>query len=154
MLNLKKISIRRGRKLLIENATFQAHAGQRMGLIGANGSGKTSLFALLLGELEADDGELGIDPNDVFAHVAQESPNTESSAIDHVMDGDEELRKTQSAIAAAEAASGGDSQNLHVLYEKMELIDGFTAEARAAKLLNGLGFSADEITRPVRAFQH
>jgi len=107
---------------------------------------------MLLGELEADDGELGIDPNDVFAHVAQESPNSEDSAIDYVMDGDEELRKTQNDIAAAEAASGSDDEKLHVLYEKMEHIDGFTADARAAKLLNGLGFSADEITKPVRAF--
>jgi ATP-binding cassette subfamily F protein 3 len=71
LLNLKNISIRRGRKLLVEGVTMQVHAGQRMGLIGANGSGKTSLFALLLGELEADDGELGIDANDVLAHVAQ-----------------------------------------------------------------------------------
>jgi ATP-binding cassette subfamily F protein 3 len=151
LLNLKEISIRRGRKLLVEHVTFQAHAGQRMGLIGANGSGKTSLFAMLLGELEPDDGELGIDPNDVFAHVAQESPNSDRSAVDHVMDGDEELRNTQALLQEAEAASG-DDQNLHVLYEKMELIDGFTAEARAAKLLSGLGFSADEIGKPVREF--
>jgi ATP-binding cassette subfamily F protein 3 len=151
LLNLKEISIRRGPKLLVEHVTFQAHAGQRMGLIGANGSGKTSLFAMLLGELEPDDGDLGIDPNDVIAHVAQESPNSDRSAIDHVMDGDEELRKTQTLLQAAEAASG-DDQNLHILYEKMELIDGFTAEARAAKLLSGLGFSTDEIGKPVREF--
>jgi ATP-binding cassette subfamily F protein 3 len=135
-LNLQKISIRRGRKLLVENVSFQAHAGQRMGVIGANGSGKTSLFAMLLGELEPDDGELGIDPNDVFAHVAQESPNTSESAIDYVMDGDDELRKTQAAIAAEEA----------------EAIDGFTAEARAARLIHGLGFSAADIRKPVQAF--
>jgi ATP-binding cassette subfamily F protein 3 len=133
LLNLKEISIRRGPKLLVEHVTFQAHAGQRMGLIGANGSGKTSLFAMLLGELEPDDGDLGIDPNDVIAHVAQESPNSDRSAIDHVMDGDEELRKTQTLLQAAEAASG-DDQNLHILYEKMELIDG------------------DEIGKPVREF--
>lgn len=152
MLNLKQISIRRGRKLLIRNVTFQAHAGQRMGVIGANGSGKTSLFALLLGELEADDGELGIDPNEVFAHVAQESPNSTSSAVDYVMDGDEELRKTEVAIAAGEASAKRDDKKLHALYEKMEAIDGFTAEARAAKLINGLGFSADDIRKPVREF--
>lgn len=123
-----------------------------MGLIGANGSGKTSLFAMLLGDLEADDGELGIDPDDVFAHVAQESPNSECSAIEYVMDGDQELRKTQASISSAESASSGDDNGLHLLYEKMELIDGFTAEARAAKLLNGLGFSAGEIGNAVRDF--
>lgn len=152
MLNLKNISIRRGRNLLVENVTMQVHAGQRMGVIGANGSGKTSLFALLLGELEADDGELGIDANDVFAHVAQESPNTTSSALNYVMDGDEELRKTQAAIAAGEANPDANDERLHAHYERMETIDGFTAEARAAKLIHGLGFSADDIHKPVRAF--
>lgn len=152
MLNLQQISIRRGRNLLIEDVTFQAHAGQRMGLIGANGSGKTSLFMMLLGELEPDEGELGIHPNDVFAHVAQESPNARCSAVDFVIDGDSELRKTQAAIAEGEANPHRDDKNLHSLYETMELIDGFTAEARAAKLLHGLGFSADEIGKPVRSF--
>ena len=152
MLNVQKISIRRGRKLLLENVSFQVHSGQRIGVIGANGSGKTSLFALLLGELEADEGELVRDPGDVFAHVAQESPNTLSSALDYVIDGDEELRKTQAAIAAGEARSDGDDKTLHALYERMETIDGFTTEARAAKLLHGLGFAADEIRKPVREF--
>ena len=149
MLNLKQISIRRGRKLLIDNVSFQVHAGQRMGVIGANGSGKTSLFALLLGELEADEGELGLDHNDVFAHVVQESPNTASSALDYVMDGDAELRKTQAAIASVEASSDGNDASLHALYDRMETIDGFTAEARAAKLLHGLGFKTADETRPV-----
>jgi ATP-binding cassette subfamily F protein 3 len=152
LLNLQQISIRRGRNLLIEDVTFQAHAGQRMGLIGANGSGKTSLFMMLLGELEPDEGELGIHPNDVFAHVAQESPNARCSAVDFVIDGDSELRKTQAAIAEGEANPHRDDKDLHSLYETMELIDGFTAEARAAKLLHGLGFSADEIGKPVRSF--
>ena len=152
MLSLQKISIRRGRRLLIENVSLQIHAGQRMGVIGANGSGKTSLFALLLSELEADEGELGIDPDDVFAHVAQESPDTASSALDYVMDGDDELRKTQAAIAAGEARSDGHDKSLHTLYERMESIDGFTAEARAAKLIHGLGFSASETAKPVREF--
>ena len=152
MLNLNKISIRRGRNLLVENVTLQVHAGQRMGVIGANGSGKTSLFALLLGEIDADDGELGIDANDVFAHVAQESPNSTRSALDYVMDGDGELRRTQAAIAAGEARSDGNDLALHALYERMETIDGFTAGARAAKLLHGLGFSGDDIGKPVREF--
>jgi len=152
LLNLNQISIRRGRKLLIEKATFQVHAGQRMGVIGANGSGKTSLFAMFLGELEADDGELSIDPHDVIAHVAQESPNTTNSALEYVIDGDKELRETQAAIAAGEARSGGDDAELHASYEKMQTIAGFTADARAAKLLNGLGFSPAEIHKPVREF--
>jgi len=152
VLHLNQISIRRGRKLLVQNVSFQVHAGQRMGLIGANGSGKTSLFALLLGELEADDGTFRIDPDDVFAHVAQESPNSSSSALDYVIDGDSELRRTQAAITAAEAADKPNDAGLHILYETMETIDGFTAEPRAAKLLNGLGFAADEFGNPVKSF--
>jgi ATP-binding cassette subfamily F protein 3 len=152
VLNLHKISIRRGRTLLFEDVSFQVHSGQRMGLIGANGSGKTSLFAMLLGELDADDGDVGIDANDVFAHVAQESPNTTDSAVDYVMDGDVELRATQASIAAVENDPGASDENVHALYERMEAIDGFTAEARAAKLISGLGFAADEVAKPVREF--
>ncbi len=150
MLSLTKISLRRGRKVLIENASFQVHAGQRMGVIGANGSGKSSLFAMLLGELEADDGELKLDPRDQIAHVAQESPHGSGSAVDYVMDGDAELREVQLAIAAGEASD--DSPDLHLKYERMEAIDGFTAESRASRLLHGLGFAADDYRKPVREF--
>ncbi len=152
MLSLSQISIRRGRKLLVENVSFQLHSGQRMGLIGANGSGKTSLFAMLLGEIEADDGELGLHPNDVIAHVAQESPSGTGSALNHVMDGDSELRKIQGAIATEETRGDEDGAGLHVLYERMEAIDGYSAEARAARLLDGLGFADGDIHKPVREF--
>jgi ATP-binding cassette subfamily F protein 3 len=150
MLALTNISLRRGRKVLIENASFQIHAGQRMGVIGANGSGKSSLFAMLLGELEPDDGELAIDPKDEIAHVAQESPHGSGAAVDYVMDGDRELRDVQAAIAQAEADP--DKPDVHLLYERMETIDGFTAESRASRLLHGLGFAADEYTKPVKEF--
>ena len=150
MLALTNISLRRGRKVLIENASFQVHAGQRMGVIGANGCGKSSLFAMFLGELEPDDGELALDTKDVIAHVAQESPHGSGSAVDYVMDGDHELREVQTAIAAGEADE--NQPDLHILYERMEAIDGFTADSRASRLLHGLGFSADEYQKPVKAF--
>lgn len=150
MLTLTNIALRRGRNVLIENASFQIHAGQRMGVIGLNGCGKSSLFALLLGELEPDDGELALDPKDQIAHVAQESPHSTDSAVDYVMDGDHELRTVQAAIAEGEAAA--DNPDLHLLYERMEAIDGFTAESRASRLLYGLGFKADEYTKPVKTF--
>jgi len=126
------------------------HAGQRMGVIGANGCGKSSLFAMLLGELEADGGELVLDPKDVLAHVAQESPHGSGSAVDYVMDGDYELREVQAALAAGEADVA--KPDLHLLYERMEVIDGFTAESRASRLLHGLGFAADEFAKPVKEF--
>ena len=150
VLSLTNISLRRGRKVLVEKVSFQAHAGQRMGLIGANGSGKSSLFAMLLGELEPDEGELGLRPDDEIAHVAQESPHGEGSAVDYVMDGDTELREVQAAIAASEAEEHGAAP--HALYERMEVIDGFSAEARAARLLHGLGFAAGEMQQSVNAF--
>jgi len=152
LLNLNNISIRRGRKPLIENVSFQVHSGQRMGLIGANGSGKTSLLAMLLGELDAEDGELGLHPNDVIAHVAQESPAGSGSALHHVMDGDTELREVQGSIATAEAVADEHNADLHVLYERMEAIDGYSAGARAARLLHGLGFADDSIHKPVQEF--
>ncbi|MGI9232433.1 MAG: ABC-F family ATP-binding cassette domain-containing protein [Woeseiaceae bacterium] len=150
MLNLANISLRRGPKVLIQNASFQVHAGQRLGLIGANGSGKSSLFAMLLGELEPDDGELGMQANDQIAHVAQESPQGSGSAVDYVMDGDAELRDLQTAIAECE--KNDDTSALHPLYERMETIDGFSAEARAARLLHGLGFADAELLKSVSAF--
>ncbi len=150
MLALTNIALRRGRKVLIEKASFQVHAGQRMGVIGANGCGKSSLFAMLLGELEPDDGELALDVTDVIAHVAQESPHGSGPAVDYVMDGDPELREVQTAISAGEADE--DRPDLHLLYERMEAIDGFTAESRASRLLHGLGFSADEYKKPVKEF--
>jgi ATP-binding cassette subfamily F protein 3 len=150
MLALTNIALRRGRKVLIENASFQIHAGQRMGVIGANGCGKSSLFAMLRGELDPDDGELTVDPNAEIAHVAQESAHGSGAAVDYVMDGDRELREVQGAIAEGEADT--DKPDLHLVYERMEAIDGFTAESRASRLLHGLGFAADEYTRPVDEF--
>ena len=150
MLALTNISLRRGRKVLFRNVSFQIHAGQRMGVIGANGCGKSSLFSLLLGELESDDGELALDRTDVIAHVSQQSPSGTDAAVDYVMDGDRELRAVQAAIAEGEAAS--ETPDLHLLYERMESIDGFTAESRASRLLHGLGFAADEFSKPVDEF--
>ena len=152
MLGLSQISLRRGPALLVRDASLQVHAGQRLGLIGANGSGKSSLFAMLLGELEPDAGELSIDPRYQIAHVAQHSPRGLASALDHVLDGDRELRGLHKTIAAAEQGDVVDNARLHRDYERMEIIGGFSAEARAARLLDGLGFAAADIHRPVSEF--
>jgi ATP-binding cassette subfamily F protein 3 len=152
VLSLNQISLRRGQKLLFENASLQIHAGQRLGLIGANGSGKSSLFAMLLGELESDTGDLQLNPNDQIAHVAQESPHDTKSALDYVMDGDRELREIQSEIAHLESDPEQQDINTHQLYERLEIIDGFTAEARAARLLHGLGFLGESPAKAVASF--
>jgi ATP-binding cassette subfamily F protein 3 len=142
--------LRRGSKLLFENATFQAHSGNRIGLVGANGSGKSSLFALLLGTLEADEGSLEMNSVDRISHVAQESPSGMRSALDFVIDGDQELRQVQAAITEGER--DGHGKDLHNLYQRLEELDGFTAEARAARLLHGLGFEESSYLSPVEEF--
>ncbi len=154
MLALTNIALRRGHRLLIEDASFQIHAGQRMGVIGANGCGKSSLFAMLLGELEPDDGELSLDPSDEIAHVAQQSPTGSKPAVEYVIDGDAELRSVQTQVAEYESADSEtvDQAELHSLYEQLEAIDGFSAESRASRLLHGLGFSPDEYAKPVEDF--
>jgi len=151
MLQLRQIELRRGAKLLFENASLQVHAGQRMGIIGVNGSGKSSLFALILGQLEGDTGELQLNPRDVIAHVTQESPHSDDPALEFVMDGDHGFRKLQAEIAELESSDSHD-ERLHGLYEQMDNIDGFTAETRAARLLHGLGFEADVVRKPVNEF--
>ena len=150
MLSLKNISLRRGRKLLFENASFQVHAGQRLGLVGANGCGKTSLFSMLQGELDADSGELELSPQLLIAHVAQQSPSGQLAALDFVQDGDRELRRIQEGIKLAEQR--GDSTKTHHLFDRLETIDGFSAESRAARLLHGLGFATEDYDRPVEEF--
>jgi len=150
VLSLTGVTLRRGPRLLFADATFQVHAGQRLGLVGANGSGKTSLFAALLGELETDRGDIQLPPDARIAHVAQESPRGSRSALDFVMDGDAELRQLQDAIA--ETGAQGSTAGTHDLFERLEAIDGYAAEARAARLLDGLGFAESDLVRPVGAF--
>ncbi|MBE9548335.1 MAG: ATP-binding cassette domain-containing protein [Proteobacteria bacterium] len=150
MLKFDQISLRRGTKLLLEDVSFQVHRGQRVGLLGANGSGKSSLFAMLRDELDSDAGDFSFNPNDVVAHVAQHSPSGDQSALDYVIDGDQRLREIQAGITAAEETD--DSDALHRLYPELEAIDGYTATQRAARLLHGLGFPSVDIDNPVGSF--
>lgn len=150
MLNFKNIAIRRGSCLLFSEASFTIHKGQKIGLTGANGAGKSSLFALLLGELHSDEGEFSMPPNLEIAHVAQETPALECSAIDYVLDGDRELRQLQQRLAAAEQAH--DGLKLAELHGALDHIGGYTAQARASRLLNGLGFTTAQESHPVSSF--
>ncbi len=150
MLRLEHLGLRRGPYLLIDDANLRVHAGQRVGLVGRNGSGKTSLFALIRGELEADAGSVHVPPGSIIAHVAQEAPAGDRAALDFVMDGDAELRTLQEGLTRHEG--GSDHQALANLHERMEAIDGYAAEARAGRLLHGLGFSPDVVRDPVDSF--
>ena len=143
MLKLTQLALRRGPKLLLEDVNLQIHPGQKVGITGANGSGKSSLFSLILGEIGADAGDLRFPRDWVVAHVAQETPSDPRPAIEYVLDGDAELRRAEQQIAMAEAR--GDGETLAHLHGDFELIDGYTARSRAAQLLHGLGFTtADE----------
>lgn len=150
MLDFKSVSLRRGTRLLLENARFTIHKGQKVGVTGANGIGKSSLFALIRRQLSVDSGEFSLPPNLVLAHVAQETPATEQAAIDYIMDGDHELRLLQKQLAEAEQQNDGIHQaDLHA---KLEHIGGYSAQARAAQLMSGLGFSNAQLRAPASQF--
>jgi len=150
MLNFTNISLRRGTKLLLRDVTAVFHKPQKIGITGANGAGKSSLFALIRNEIQVDEGDLYIQANLTIAHVAQETPAVNKAAIEYVIDGDLELRNLEQKIAQAEQA--GDGTELAHLYSDMEHIDGYTANSRAGRLLHGLGFSADQEQTTVTEF--
>lgn len=150
MLQLNQVSLRRGDRLLFSNASLQAHFGQRLGVTGANGSGKSSLFDAILGRLEVEAGSISLDPEYRIAHVAQESPASEQTALGFVLDGDTELRALQATLEQAHTASPAEEH--HAAWAQLEAIDGYTAESRAARLLHGLGFRQEELQQTVNAF--
>ncbi len=150
MLQFNNISLRRGDRLLFEQASFQVYPGQKIGVTGANGCGKSSLFALILDHLHADEGDCLYPKDWVIAHVAQEMPTEDRAAIDYVLDGDAELRRLEQALADAEADEDGLLQA--TLYGTYESIGGYSAHSRAGQLLNGLGFGVGDEERTVKAF--
>ncbi len=154
MIQFRNLILARGARRLIEDASMQIHPGWRVGLVGANGSGKTSLFALLRGELHADGGDCEIPAVWRIATVAQETPALEMPAIDYVLDGDTELRAIEHELAAAEASSEADHDGHRVgeLHARLHEIDGYGARARAAVLLSGLGFADAEFENLVSSF--
>ncbi len=150
MLSIDHLTLRRGPEPLFEDATLAVHAGWRVALTGANGAGKSSLFAMILGELGPDRGDFHLPAGWTIAHVAQETPAGERSALDYVLDGDGELRRLQAALAEAEQAHAG--RHIGELHARLDGIDAYTAESRAARLLHGLGFRPGEEGRALRSF--
>ncbi|MCC7412378.1 MAG: ATP-binding cassette domain-containing protein [Gammaproteobacteria bacterium] len=147
MLNFENVALRRGNRVLFSGASFTIHPHWKVGITGANGCGKSSLLALLRGELGADSGDVTIPADLVIAHAVQETPLTDMPAIEYVLDGDAELRAIERALAASE--DGVEQARLHA---RLDLIDGYTVRHRAARLLHGLGFTAADAQQPVRAF--
>jgi len=150
LIQLRQLTLTRGVRRLIEGASLQIPAGWRVGLIGANGSGKSSLFALLRGEIQAEAGHCEVPRDWRIAAVAQETPPLPQPAIEFVLDGDTELRQVERALVVADAAHDGHA--LAELHARLEAIEGYSARARAAALLAGLGFASQDLERPVADF--
>ncbi|MCI3943095.1 ABC transporter, ATP-binding protein [Pseudomonas syringae] len=150
MIRLQSLTLQRGPQRLLEDAELTLHAGHKAGLIGANGAGKSSLFALLRGELTPDAGDCLLPADWRIAHMRQEVDTLERLAVDYVLDGDERLREVQRSLAEAEAAQDGAAQAR--LHSELDSADGYTADARARKLLAGLGFTNEQMERQVGSF--
>ena len=150
MIRFTRITLRRGAKVLLEDADLVLNPGDKIGLIGNNGAGKSSLFALLRGELQADQGEVDYPQRWRVAHVAQETPPLERSAIDYAIDGDTTLRRLEAELAEAEAAD--DGERIGSVYADLADADAWTVRSRAERLLHGLGFSHEQMEQPVATF--
>ena len=150
MIELKNLTLQRGSKLLLDKANLTVSPQRRVGLVGRNGTGKSSLFALIKGEIAQDGGDVLLPAHWKLASVAQETPALDISALDYVLQGDGELQLFQTALHEAEAKNDGMKQAEY--HAKLEEIDAYSAPARAARLLSGLGFSQEEHGRPVKSF--
>ena len=150
MLALKNLTLARAGNPLIEGAEIQIHPGWRVGLAGANGAGKSSLFALLTGALAPEAGDLLMPPDWTLACVSQETPALPDAALDFVLAGDAELVHLEAEIQEAERA--GEGESIAALHGRYGDIGGYSARARAAEVLAGLGFSKADLARPVAEF--
>ncbi|GAA5113903.1 ABC transporter ATP-binding protein [Orbus sasakiae] len=150
MIILSSIQIRRGINLLLDNASAKINPGQKVGLVGKNGCGKSTLFALIKGEIVADAGELSIPNHWELAWVNQETPAVDIAAIEYVIDGDREYRRLEQQLA--DANQHNDGNLIAIIHSKLDVIDAWTILPRAASLLNGLGFSQEQLTQPVKSF--
>ena len=157
MLALQNLTLRRSARTLLENVSVTIHAGQRVGVIGKNGVGKSTLFAAIRRELTPDGGSIDLSKNLVVANVSQDTPALPQPAIEYALDGDTELRELEARIANLEQRielhpTDADIDNLVKAHDRMAMIDGYAAKARAAQLLHGLGFAPSQQENPVASF--
>ena len=150
MITLKNVILRRGAKVLLDSATVTINPGEKVGLVGRNGAGKSSLFALLNGSLMEDGGEYFIPSQWRMGQVAQDMPETDQSATDFVVDGDVNLLAAQNEVTASEATE--DYERMANAYMALQDAGAHDAPARAQALILGLGFKTTELTNPVNSF--
>ncbi|WP_100658536.1 ATP-binding cassette domain-containing protein [Alteromonas flava] len=153
MIKLTDLTLMRGRKVLLEGASIEIPPGQKVAVIGANGCGKSSLFAALRGELVPEEGELYVQPHWRIVSVAQEVTATERKALDYVIDGDAHLRGLQAELASIEQLDHAEhGARVAELHADLEHAGTYTVESKAATILAGLGFKQGQLSQPVSAF--
>jgi ATP-binding cassette subfamily F protein 3 len=150
MITLRDVTLRRGAKVVLERTTLTVHAGEKVGLVGRNGAGKSSLFALLANRLHADKGDVEVPPRWRVGEVAQSMPETSDGATDFVLQGDDVLMRAQAQLVEAEAS--GDGHAIAEAHLALEEAGTFDARARAQALLLGLGFRIEQLDAPVNSF--
>lgn len=150
MLNFTDVTLRRGPRVLFADASFGLFRGEKVGITGENGSGKSSLLGLVRGDLHPDSGTFDMPQGLAVAHVTQELHATDQAAIEFILDGDAELRGLERDIAAAEAS--GDGVRIGELHGRYAAVGGYDARSRAGRLMHGLGFAAADESRPLRVF--
>jgi len=150
MISFRNFALRRGERLLLSDVDLALHAGYRVGVVGRNGAGKSSLFAALMGEVEPDRGDIDLPGKARIASVAQETPHLPDPAIDFVLSGDAAVHAAVQAEANAFAAE--DWEAVAEAHHRLEELNGYDASARAGRLLHGLGFPADTHAKPVSDF--
>ena len=136
MIKLENITVRIAGRTLIENLTLSLNEGHRYGLVGRNGTGKSTFFKVLLKTLHADAGRLEIPARVTIGHVAQEAPSGPTTPLDAVMAADQERLELMTRLE-----DGSEPENMADIYDRLIAIDAFTAESRASEILAGLGFS-------------
>ena len=150
MISFRNFALRRGERLLLSDVDLALHAGHRVGVVGRNGAGKSSLFAALMGEVEPDKGDIDLPGKARIASVAQETPHLPDPAIDFVLSGDAAVHAAVQAEANAFAAE--DWEAVAEAHHRLEELNGYDASARAGRLLHGLGFPAETHAKPVADF--
>jgi len=144
------LGLDRGTKNLITGSSFTIHPNHKVGLVGANGCGKSSLFAALLGQLQADTGDLSLPSSWKIATVKQDTPALEKSALDYVMDGDKEFRQLEEKLEQTRLNDNGALEA--TIINQIDIINGYSLPARAGELLHGLGFLQPQLANPVKSF--
>ncbi|MDG6457548.1 ABC transporter ATP-binding protein [Glaesserella parasuis] len=150
MIFFTNLTLKRGQTILLEQANATIHTGQKVGLIGKNGCGKSSLFALLKNELQAEGGDANYPKNWSIAWVNQETPALDISALDYVIQGDREYTQLTAQLEQANLENNGNL--IATLHAQLDTIDAWTIQSRAATLLNGLSFSTEQLQLPVKSF--